>query len=255
MRMALGRAFSARVLAVAASAVVSVPLSACASQSGPAPSESVGTTEVESSISAPPATTAPPNAAEGVTPTVDPAQTDALSGQVAAVDEADTAPVPGTDPAAPSRDVLQQLTVDPASGPVPDACDLLAPAEPLLPAGVVRTSENRTSAEFAMSLCVWGAPDSDAMLWLYVVQPGTVADPAAFFIPQQAPPSNPAPQPPGGRVWEAGFFGFGGTTVEGRTYGWSVGTDQVIMTYLGEVTPARGQALDQAAREVDQRLG
>lgn len=202
----------------------------------------------------PPVVAAPPNEGDGSLSTTAEQQTGAGSDQVATVDPGDTAAIPGTDPSPPPRDSLQPLVIDPASGPVSNACELLDPGEPLVPAGVAQASENRTSAEFSVSTCVWGAQDSDAMLWLYIIEPGTVQDPGAFFIPQQAPASNPAPQPPGGRMWEAGFFGFGGTTVEGRSYAWSVGSVQVVLSYLGQVTPARGQALQQAVGQVDQRL-
>lgn len=93
------------------------------------------------------------------------------------------------------------------------------------------------------------------MLLLYVIRPGAVPDPGAYFIPEQAPASLAAPQPPGGRMWEAGFFGLGGATVEGRTYAWSKGSDQVVLTFLGEVTPQRAQELVQLVRQADSALG
>lgn len=223
-------------------------LSACTTDSG---------SSVPATASATPdsalATSEPANAATGAS-TGSEQPPSAESGQGDVRDPSDTALVPGTDPTPPARDVLRPLAVDPAGGPVQNACDLLTPGEPPLASEVVRTSENRTSLEFSVSTCVWGAQDSEAMLWLYVIEPGTVADPGSYFIPQQAPPSSPAPQPPGGRVWEAGFFGFGASTVEGRTYAWSAGDNQVVLSYLGTVTPERGPALLAAAREIDQRL-
>lgn len=225
-----------------------VGLTACTTGSG-----SSAPATAPSTLDAAPATSESAGAAAGASTGSEQSQS-AESGQGDVRDPSDTALVPGTDPTPPARDVLRPLAVDPAGGPVQNACDLLTPGEPLLASEVARTSENRTSPEFSVSTCVWGAQDSEAILWLYVIEPGTVADPGSYFIPQQAPPSSPAPQPPGGRVWEAGFFGFGASTVEGRTYAWSAGENQVVLSYLGTVTPDREPVLLAAAREIDQRL-
>jgi hypothetical protein len=228
-------------------AVIGVVLSGCTSD-GAAPPETGGSESLTPSLKASQAPESSPSAP------AETATTAAGSGEFAPGDPADVAPIPGTGPTPPSREVLAPLSPDGGQPPVVDPCAVLRPAEVLALGSAPPTSENQGSSELSLSTCVWGTQGDESMLWMYIIRPGDVADPGALFIPQQAPPSQPAPQPPGGRVWESGFFGFGGTTVEGRTYMWSVGTDQVVLTYLGEVTPERAVALQQAVNDIDQAL-
>lgn len=238
---------------VMAVAVVGVVLAGCSGES--ADSSSSASPPATSSASAPAAVTASATASGSEAPDeIDPASGGAALGEVAPVDATDTAPVPGTGPAAPSRELIPELAVNGGSPPVGDACALVQIPESLGAGAAPGEAMNQGSSELSLSSCAWGSGDTESMLILYVIRPGAVADPGAYFIPQQAPASLAAPQPPGGRMWEAGFYGLGGATVEGRTYAWSSGSNQVVLTFMGEVTPQRAAELEQLVRQVDASL-